>query len=89
MRFTGIAQAGKFRSVTRAHIIAWRDDLLRRTLSGMTIRHRLPSLVSRASALVQLALYGSRLPAQALRDLANRKLLEVAQQYHFKVVGRK
>ena len=46
MRFTGIAQAGEFRSVTRAHVIAWRDDLLSRTLSGMTIRHRLAALSS-------------------------------------------
>ena len=46
MRFTGIAQAGEFRSVTRAHVIAWRDDLLRRALSGMTVRHRLAALSS-------------------------------------------
>jgi integrase/recombinase XerD len=32
--------------VTRAHIIAWRDDLVRRTLGGSTIRHRLASLAS-------------------------------------------
>ena len=46
MRFTGIARSGEFRSVTRAHVIAWRDDLLARTLSGMTIRHRLAALSS-------------------------------------------
>jgi site-specific recombinase XerD len=32
--------------VTRAHIIAWRDDLVRRGLGGSTIRHRLASLAS-------------------------------------------
>jgi integrase/recombinase XerD len=29
MRFTGIARPEEFRSVTRAHCIAWRDDLAR------------------------------------------------------------
>ncbi len=46
MRFTGIARPEEFRSITRAHVIAWRDDLLHRTLSGMTIRHRLAALSS-------------------------------------------
>jgi hypothetical protein len=46
MRFTGIARPDEFRSVTRAHIIAWRDDLVRRRLGGSTIRPRLASLVS-------------------------------------------
>ena len=32
--------------MTRAHIIAWRDDLVRRGLGGSTIRHRLASLAS-------------------------------------------
>ncbi|MGO9443876.1 MAG: tyrosine-type recombinase/integrase [Thiobacillaceae bacterium] len=46
MRFTGIVQPDEFRTVTRAHVIAWRDDLVRRALSGMTIRHRLAALSS-------------------------------------------
>src|SRR5271170_386444 len=46
MRFTGIARPEEFRTVTRAHIIAWRDDLVRRGLRGSTIRHRLASLAS-------------------------------------------
>jgi site-specific recombinase XerD len=46
MRFTGIIRPEEFRSVTRAHIIAWRDDLMRRALGGSTIRHRLASLAS-------------------------------------------
>jgi site-specific recombinase XerD len=46
MRFTGIIRPEEFRSVTRAHIIAWRDDLMRRELGGSTIRHRLASLAS-------------------------------------------
>jgi integrase/recombinase XerD len=46
MRFTGIKRPEEFRTVTRAHIIAWRDDLVRRSLGGSTIRHRLASLAS-------------------------------------------
>src|ERR1700674_2677833 len=47
MRFTGIARPEEFRTITRAHVIAWRDDLARRTgragveLGGATVRHRL------------------------------------------------
>ena len=32
--------------MTRSHVIAWRDDLVARALSGMTIRHRLAALSS-------------------------------------------
>ncbi len=45
-RFTGIRQPDEFRTVTRAHIIAWRDVLRHRGLGGATIRHRLASLAS-------------------------------------------
>ena len=46
MRFAGLVRPEEFRSVTRSHVIAWRDDLLRRALSGMTVRHRLAALSS-------------------------------------------
>jgi len=46
MRFTGIEQPEEFRTVTRAHVIAWRDELARRALSATTIRHRLSALAS-------------------------------------------
>ena len=46
MRFTGIAKSEEFRAVTRAHVIAWRDDLKHRNRSGGTIRHRLAALSS-------------------------------------------
>ena len=46
MRFTGIVRPDEFRSVTRAHVIAWRDDLAKRALSSQTIRHRLAALSS-------------------------------------------
>ncbi len=46
MKFTGIVKPEEFRTVTRAHVIAWRDDLAQRGLSGMTLRHRLAALSS-------------------------------------------
>ncbi len=48
MHFTGIARPEEFRTVTRAHVIAWRDDLGRREdiQSGATVRHRLAALSS-------------------------------------------
>jgi integrase/recombinase XerD len=52
MRFVGIARPEEFRTVTRAHIIAWRDNLVRRGLGGSTIRHRLAAL----AALFQIPL---------------------------------
>ena len=51
MRFTGIERPQEFRTVTRAHIIAWRDALARRGLGGGTIRHRLASLADRKSVV--------------------------------------
>ena len=50
--FAGIKRPEEFRSVTRAHVIAWRDELGDRVmsngegLSGTTIRHRLAALSS-------------------------------------------
>ena len=46
MQFTGIVRPEEFRTVTRAHVIAWRDDLARRGLGGATIRHRHAALSS-------------------------------------------
>src|SRR5580704_8816599 len=46
MRFTGIARPEEFRTVARAHIVAWRDELAHRGLGGSTIRHRLAALAS-------------------------------------------
>jgi integrase/recombinase XerD len=48
MQFTGIARPEEFRTVTRAHVIAWRDDLnLREDIpTGATVRHRLAALSS-------------------------------------------
>jgi integrase/recombinase XerD len=52
MRFAGIERPEEFRTVTRAHVIAWRDDLQTRlTKRGQpwndsSIRHRLAALAS-------------------------------------------
>lgn len=46
MGFTGIQKPEEFRTVTRAHVIDWRDDLINRARSGSTIRHRLAALAS-------------------------------------------
>ncbi len=46
MRFAGLARPEEFRIVTRAHVIAWRDALVRRGLGGSTVRHRLAALAS-------------------------------------------
>ena len=46
MAFTGIAQADEFRTVTRAHVLAWRKRLEARHLSGATIRRKLAALSS-------------------------------------------
>lgn len=46
MRFVGITTPQEFRSVTRAHVIAWRDDLHTRSLAAATIRRHLASLSS-------------------------------------------
>jgi len=46
MRFTGIERPEEFRTVTRAHVIARRDELAGRGLSSTTIRHRLSALAS-------------------------------------------
>ena len=55
MQFTGIARPEEFRTVTRAHVIAWRDDLRQRLTrhrtpwSDTSIRHRLSALAARTA----------------------------------------
>ena len=44
--FVGIKTPEEFREVTRAHIIAWRDDLQRRQFSDASIRRKLSALSS-------------------------------------------
>jgi site-specific recombinase XerD len=46
MIFTGIARADEFRTVTRAHVLAWRKHLEGGQRSGATIRRKLAALSS-------------------------------------------
>src|SRR5579864_3373480 len=46
MGFTGIREPEEFRLVSRAHVIAYRDELKRRGLQGATIRRKLAALSS-------------------------------------------
>lgn len=46
MAFTGIVQPEEFRTVTRAHILAWRADLEKQNLAGASIRRKLAALAS-------------------------------------------
>lgn len=46
MAFTGIVQPEEFRTVTRAHVLAWRADLENQELAGSTIRRKLAALAS-------------------------------------------
>jgi integrase/recombinase XerD len=98
MRFTGIVRPEEFRTVTRAHIIAWRDDLVRRGLSGSTIRHRLASLASlfeylcEKNAVTHNPVKGVERPkteggegkTPALGDHQARKLLDAPQDDRIK-----
>jgi integrase/recombinase XerD len=93
MRFTGIQRPEEFRTVSRAHLIAWRDDLVRRGLGGSTIRHRLASLASlfeylcEQNAVTHNPVKGVERPktesgegkTPALGDHQARKLLEAPQ----------
>jgi site-specific recombinase XerD len=44
--FAGLQQPEQFRDVTRAHVIAWRDQLVRQGLAHDTIRRKLAALSS-------------------------------------------
>ena len=46
MFYTGIREAVEFRLITRAHVIAYRDELARRGLQGATIRRKLAAVSS-------------------------------------------
>jgi len=88
--FVGIAGPQDFRVVTRAHILAWCQDLELQGASGATIRHRLAALSSLfewlcdANAITHNPLKGVRRPSvesyegktPALGDHQARALLE-------------
>src|SRR6202453_4074244 len=98
MGFPGIVRPEEFRTVTRAHIIAWRDELARRGLGGVTIRNRLASLASlfeylcEKNAVTHNPVKGVERPktesgegkTPALGDHQARKLLEAPQEESIK-----
>ena len=45
-QFVGIERPEEFRSVTRAHVIAWRQDLERRVCAPTTIQRKLAAVSS-------------------------------------------
>jgi len=98
VRFAGIVRPEEFRTVTRAHIIAWRDTLKQRGLGGGTIRHRLASLASLLeylcdrNAVTHNPVKGVERPktesgegkTPALGDHQARKLLDAPQDHTIK-----
>ncbi len=46
MAFAGLRQPAQFRDVTRAHVIAWREQLVGQGLANDTIRRKLAALSS-------------------------------------------
>ena len=52
-QFVGIAQPQEFRTVTRAHVIAWRADLERRQCAPTTIQRKLAALSSLFASLCE------------------------------------
>src|ERR1700677_2939709 len=94
MGSAGIRRPKEFRTVTRAHLIAWRDELRRRGLGGATTRHRLASLPSlfeylcEKNAVTHNPVKGVERPktesgegkTPAIGDHQARKLLEAPQE---------
>jgi len=70
MTFAGIAQPETFRTITRAHVIAYRDELLRRQLQGATIRRKLAAL----SSLFEYLCERNAVPVNPVKGVARPKV---------------
>jgi integrase/recombinase XerD len=46
MKYTGIVAPEEFRIIIRAHVIAFRDELIRRGLKGLTVLRKLVAISS-------------------------------------------
>lgn len=91
--FVGIRNPEEFRAVARAHVIAWRDELKRRTHSPATIRAKLSALSSlfeylcEKNSITHNPVKGVERPAAdnnegktpAIGDAQARRLLEAPQ----------
>ena len=68
MRFVGINQPDEFRTVTRAHVIAWRKELEHQSLAAASIRRKLSALsdlfdyLCEANAVLQNPVHGVQRP---------------------------
>jgi site-specific recombinase XerD len=90
MRFVGIKQPQQFRTVTRAHVIAWRKQLEQRKLAPASIRRKLSALADlfdylcEANAVPHNPVKGVERPNEgasegktpALSDVQARQLVE-------------
>ena len=91
--YVGILNPDEFRSVTRAHVIAWRDELKRREHSPATIRAKLSALSSlfeflcEKNSITHNPVKGVKRPGDnanegktpAIGDAQARRLLEAPQ----------
>ena len=75
MVFTGLADHTQLRSVTRAHVIAWRKDMESRSLAAASVRRKLSALSSlfdylceRNAALAARATSSIPLPASEVTN---------------------
>jgi integrase/recombinase XerD len=90
MRFAGIVQPTEFRTVTRAHVIAWRKQLEQLALSPASIRRKLSALsalfdfLCESNAVTHNPVKGVKRPAEganegktpALSDAQAKRLLD-------------
>ena len=90
MRFVGIKVPQEFRTVTRAHVLAWRKTLEERAVAGATVRRKLAALSSlfeylcERNAVVNNPIKGVKRPkvdtyegkTPAIGDHQARKLLD-------------
>ena len=69
MGFVGIVKPEEFRTVTRAHVIAYREELLHRQLQGATIRRELAAL----SSLFEYLCERNAVPVNPVKGVARPK----------------
>jgi len=97
-QFLGLTRPDEFRTVTRAHVIAWRETLEARALSAPTIRRKLSALSSlydylcERNAVLGNPVDGVKRPlangnegsTPALSDAQARRLLDAPAEYTLK-----
>lgn len=66
--FVGLTGADKFRTVTRAYVLAWRAQLEQCGLTGATIRRKLAALASLFDNLLESNAVASSNPGHAIKQ---------------------